>query len=273
MKITVREIKRVIAEEFAKGDDPDLLDLEFDTVKQDDLDEATPLKGVASTPSGRGRRGRSVRRPEDAIGDDEEMNLPASASTAAANRRASKSTAMQDAMQALGMAMKAMNSFNPRWHRWVCRTEQGKEMSDITINLERGLKTLHRELMSVSEARILTAEDIRRIVAEEVEKSGQLDELGSFLGMFKIPGLGNRGRERAQAARGRKAAPAAPVTAPAQDTRKVSPTIQKVRTMISDMSHLYDTFTPQMRRKMCLGAAGDELVQRLITLDDMLGKL
>ena len=148
-------------------------------------------------------------------------------------------------------------------------------MSNITISLERGLKSLHRELMSVSEARVLSAEDIRRIVAEEVSKSGQLDELGSFLGMFKIPGVGKRGRERAQAARGRKAAPAArsQITMPAQDTRKVSPTIAKVRTMISDMSHLYDTFTPQMRRKMCLGAAGDELMQRLLTLDDMLGKL
>ena len=180
---------------------------------------------------------------------------------------------MQDALQALGMAMKAMNAFNPRWHRWVCQSSSGKEMSNVTINLERGLKSLHRELMNVSEARILTADDIRRIVAEEVSKSGRMDELGSFLGMFKIPGLGNRGRERAQTARDRGSAPQAPASAPAQDTRKASPAIQKVRTMISDMSHLYDTFTPQMRRKMCLGAAGDELIQRLLTLDDMLAKL
>jgi hypothetical protein len=43
--------------------------------------------------------------------------------------------------------------------------------------------------------------------------------------------------------------------------------------LISDMITLYDTFSPKIRRTMCLGKAGKDLVFNLQSLYDLLGKL
>jgi len=248
MEIRVGEIRQIVKEEIER---------------QDRVQEAVPFGGVAGIQRGRGRRPsrtRRRRRPEPPrpgqYDPHEDMVVPGDVQLEPA--------AMDDVRRALDHALRAMSNFNPRWHRWVCRTPQAQEMSDIVIELERGLKNLARELRSVSEAIVLDADGVRQLVEAEI---GRTDE-ASFLGMFKLPS--GRGRRPRQARDKRQTSWE---KVPAKDVRTVSPTITKVRTLISDMITLYDTFGSKLRRRKCLGKPGEELIQRLQTLDDMLERL
>lgn len=247
MQVTVGEIRKIILEEVAQ-------------LKQRHLDEVVPFKGVADVSAGRDRRPFRYRYDVNygpgEYDPDEDMIVPGDIHL--------EPTDLENARNALTQALRAVNAFNPRWHRWACQTSQGQEMSDIVIDLERALKVLARELNAISEAFVLDPISLRMIAEEE---SRRQDEAGIFKGVADI--ITGRGRSPRRIRRNvvnRK-------KVPAQDVRKISPAIARVRTLISDMITLYDTFTPKFRRRMCLGQEGENLILRLQTLDDMLDKL
>ena len=267
-RLTIGALKRIIAEE------------------QNRLQEQTPFGGVTSAGS-ISRRGRPSRGSARRAGPD----APSAVDT-------SPEGAIRDALAAHAAAKKSLDAFNPKWHSWVCKTAQGQEMSDLVIELEKGLKDVGDYLsMEVSmdapaapnvktpykdvkddimlPQAFMDESKLRRAIAREIQfvMESELSE-GPFTraggraqraAQSRASRMGFRGRGRTRPASVAAAAPAR------KDAG--SPNVTKMMTLISDMIALYDTFSPKVRRTMCLGKAGKDLVFNLQTLYDLLGKL
>lgn len=242
MRVKLSEIRQVVREEMDRLNE------------SEDIQEAVPFKGVARQAGPR----RSRRRSRSSWAED-----PTDAPEPGMTPPAIQPNAARDASRAVGQALQALQDFNPKWHRLVCRTKQGKEMSDLVIDLEQTLKELTREL---SESAKFSANELREMVFQEAKKLG-LAEAVPFGGVASM----NQRRRDPRRLRGRSAGSRDVTAAP--EGPSVSPTVTKAQKLVSDWLFLHSTFSPKFRRSLCLGKAGDRLAFALQNLEDMLGKM
>jgi hypothetical protein len=266
-RLTVGSLKRIIAEEQSK------------------LQEQTPFGGVTKTQK-MARRGRPSAGRVRRAGPD----TPSAVDTSPAG-------AVKDALAAHAATKKSLDAFNPKWHRMVCRTAQGQEMSDLVIELEKALKDVGDYLSMEVSMDVPAAPNVKIpykdakddiMLPQAFDESKLREAIAKEIRFVMESGLAEapftRSASRAQRAAQSRAAkmgfrgrgrtrPASTATAAPARKDGASPNVTKMMLLISDMITLYDTFSPKIRRTMCLGKAGKDLVFNLQSLYDLLGKL
>jgi len=237
MRIKLKEFKQIVREEIKKLEESSLSEAPFGSV-------------TSAGPSQRG-----ARRFDNQFDDPMDVPEPSNFTPTTLSPQASR-----DATNALKQALRDLSAFNPKWHSFICRSKAGQEMSDIVIELESTLKSLVGEL---HEGTKFTADELRETIMKEAKKIGLAE--APFGGVTSAgpkqrgpKGFGDR-RERERNTIGYESNDSIVMT--------------KAKKLISDWLYLHNSFTPRIRRSMCLGKAGDRLALSLQTLDDMLAKL
>lgn len=246
MRVRISEIRKIVREEMDR------------VQKAEKLQEVTPFGAVTSIGGQRAPRGRKSSRYSDS------SQSPAPKESDPTSDAWFQKGELLAAAPALKKVSDALKSFNPAWHKFMCQSSQGQEMSDLVIDLE---KTVNQAAKVLGESKKIGISEIRQMISKEVESMALQELFGQVSKAFSGPRQSSRGSDRFDYA------PSGQTVAQVQqDTTPSGPVFPHLQKLVSDWLFLYNSFTPKLRRWWCLGKEGDKLAQALEELDSVLAK-